>query len=102
VAVVASPDRLLDVAHALVDELGGLLVPGPSGLRWPHRLVLEARVRALTPILPWDRVGARLAVPPAEAVVVVERAEVASALGLRLHEPARPPAAVMGQGALAR
>jgi hypothetical protein len=83
VAVVAPVDVApRRVADWVAPRLGGLLVPGPRGELYPHRFLLEARLRGVAPLVRWEWFRATLATPPAACVLVVEQTATASELQL--------------------
>jgi hypothetical protein len=81
-AVVAVGPDLAELAARVAPTVGSILVPSLAGLRRPERVVLEAMVRDLAPILPWAVVAGRLCTPPARGVIVVAAAADAADLGL--------------------
>jgi hypothetical protein len=62
--------------------IGALLVPHERGRKRGRAFVREARIRGLTPLVPWNDFAAALRVPPQPAAVVVEHPTTAANLAL--------------------
>jgi hypothetical protein len=82
-ALVAPSDvDVLEVATWAAQWVGCLLVPNRRGERAPRRFLREARIRGVTPLVPWTLFDGTLEAPPPSAVVLVEDATEAEGLAL--------------------
>jgi hypothetical protein len=96
-AIVAPSDvDVLQLGTWAAPIVGALLVANQVGERAPRRLVLEARIRGLVPLVAWPRLEQALGAPPQSAAIVVEHAATAAGLALPIvatwSAPSRPPA----------
>lgn len=86
VAVVApgadQVDHLARIAPRIASVIGAVLAPNAQGFRQPARFVREARLRGLTPVIPWPRFQADLETPPRPGAILVEDEASAAGLGL--------------------
>ena len=83
VAIVAPAEiDPLRVATWAAPSVGALLVPDERGRRRGRAFVREARIRGVTPLVPWTDFAAALRVPPQPGAVVVEHAATAASLQL--------------------
>lgn len=71
VAIVADEGLSLEqVARAAAPRVGSLFVPNARGERRPAAFMLEARVRGVIPLVPWERFRSRVGWPELAAIVV--------------------------------